>query len=115
MLTFSDFLSLYENINNPIIDRDLSQERDELMKQVVELVGIASESGLTIQITDVVTNLGKVKVKIIINGIENIVELEDNLMKISSPDGGLLDGVKGDCGKIIDVLQGVRTGNLSEI
>lgn len=115
IFTFSEFLRVNEQSNDLIIDRDLTEERDQLMKQVVELVGRASEGGLLIQISDINTDLGKVVVKVLINGIENYVELEDDLMKFKSYDGGFLDGVKGDSDKMLNILQGVGDRRLSEM
>jgi hypothetical protein len=115
IFTFSEFLKLNEQLSKPVVDRDISEERDELMKQVVELVGGASESGLLIQIGDIVTDFGKVVVKVLINGIENDIELEDGLMKVNSPNGGFLDGVKGSSDKLLNILQGVGDSKLSEM
>ena len=115
ILSFSDFLNISEDMSKPTVDRDIARERDELMNQVVELVGLGSQSGLTIQIGDINTNLDKVIVKVLINGIDNNIELENGQMKITSTNGGLLDGVKGDPNKVINVLQGIKDGNLAEI
>lgn len=119
ILFFSEYIksnisSITEDIAAQNITRDIVEDRDELLKQVVELVGSASESGIQIQIGDITTKYNKAIVKVLIGGAEHSFTLEDGMMSIDAPAGGLLDGVKGKPYKVLNILLGIKDGNLSE-
>lgn len=99
ILSFSEYIKksnkVSEDINAQNISRDIVEDKDELLKQVVELVGSASESGIQIQIADITTNLDKACVKVLIRGVEHSFTLQDGKLSIEAPEGGFLDGVKG--------------------
>ena len=119
ILSFSEYIkeqnSLSEDIGIRNMNRDVLRDKDELLKQVVELVGSASESGIQIQIADIITDSGKACVKVLINGVEHDFILKDENMLIKAPDGGFLDGVEGNPDKVLHILLGIKNGSLSEV
>lgn len=119
ILSFSEYIKksnkVSEDINAQNISRDIVEDKDELLKQVVELVGSASESGIQIQIADITANLDKASVKVLIRGVEHSFTLQDGKLSIEAPEGGFLDGVKGTPEKVLHILLGIKDGSLSEI
>lgn len=119
ILSFSEYIkeqnSLSEDTGIRNMNRDVLREKDELLKQVVELVGSASESGIQIQIADIITDSGKACIKVLIRGDEHNFTLKDGKMLIEAPEGGLLGGVKGNPDKVLHILLGIRDGSLSEV
>lgn len=112
ILTFSEYtskkLSQYEssNIEAASMNKDLAFEKEKLIKLLNEIVGSASEAGIEIQIGDEELIKGKLYIKVLINEIEHFFSLEEDLLKVETFDGGMLDNIKGSPDKILNILIG---------
>lgn len=112
ILTYSEYsskkLSQYEssNIEAVSMNKDIAQDKEQLIKEINKIVGAASEAGIEIQISDEELIKGKPYVKVLINQIEHYFSLEGNLLKINTMSGGMLDDVKGKPDKILNILIG---------
>jgi hypothetical protein len=112
ILTYSEYtskkLSQYEsnNIEASSMNKDIAEEKEQLIKEINKIVGAASEAGIEIQISDDELIKGKLYIKVLINEIEHYFSLEGNLLKIKTMEGGMLDNVKGNSDKILNILIG---------
>jgi hypothetical protein len=112
ILTYSEYtskkLSQYEssNIEASSMNKDIAEEKEQLIKEINKIVGAASEAGIEIQISDDELIKGKPYIKVFINEIEHYFSLEGNLLKIKTMEGGMLDNVKGNSDKILNILIG---------
>jgi hypothetical protein len=112
ILTYSEYtskkLSQYEssNIEASSMNKDIAEEKEQLIKEINKIVGAASEAGIEIQISDDELIKGKPYIKVLINEIEHYFSLEGNLLKIKTMEGGMLDNVKGNSDKILNILIG---------
>lgn len=112
ILTYSEYtskkLSQYEssNIEASSMNKDIAEEKKQLIKEINKIVGAASEAGIEIQISDDELIKGKPYIKVLINEIEHYFSLEGNLLKIKTMEGGMLDNVKGNSDKILNILIG---------
>ena len=112
ILTYSEYtskkLSQYEsnNIEASSMNKDIAEEKEQLIKEINKIVGAASEAGIEIQISDDELIKGKLYIKVLINEIEHYFSLEGNLLKIKTMEGGMLDNVKGNSDNILNILIG---------
>ena len=88
ILTYSEYtskkLSQYEsnNIEASSMNKDIAEEKEQLIKEINKIVGAASEAGIEIQISDDELIKGKLYIKVLINEIEHYFSLEGNLFSI---------------------------------
>jgi hypothetical protein len=118
ILSFSEYIkgkiSITEDIGIQNISRDVIKEKDELLNQVVELVGSTSASGIQIQIEDITTRFDKASIKVLIRGTEHIFSLKNGKLSIEAHGGGILDGATGTPDEVLHMLLGIKDGSLSE-
>lgn len=112
ILTYLEYtskkLSQYEsnNIEASSMKKEIAEEKEQLIKEINKIVGTASEAGIKIQISNDELIKGKLYIKVLINEIEHFFSLEGNLLKIKTMEGGMLDNVKGNSDKILNILIG---------